>query len=56
MFLEKKVLKKEFNELLKIVKQIDKEKYRLHSTTCTRNGFQTINIVNLFNKKLLKKF
>jgi len=55
MFLEKKVLKKEFNELLKIIKKIDKEKYKLHSTTCTRKGFQTINIVNLFDKSLLKK-
>lgn len=55
MFLKKTILKNDFKELLEIITNINKEKYKLHSITCTKNGYQTINIVNLFNKELLKK-
>ena len=39
----------------KIIKIINTYKGENYKGTCTENGFQTDNIINLFNKKLLNK-
>jgi hypothetical protein len=54
MFLKKVILKKYFKEILDIVSSIDETKFKLNEITCTKNGYQTVNIVSLFNKDLLK--
>jgi hypothetical protein len=54
MFLKRKILKKYFKDLLNIISNLDKEKYQLKEETCTKNGFQSINIISIFNKEILK--
>ena len=50
MFLEKKIENNIFDKLLNITNNLDFEKYRCKEKTCTINGYQSVNIVKLFNK------
>jgi|TARA_R100001530_G_scaffold136289_1_gene116239 hypothetical protein len=55
MFLQTKISKPILKDLKKALKKLDREKEELTVVSCTKNGYQSKNIISLFKKTLLKK-
>ena len=50
MFLQTKITKIAFKEIKETLKKLNKKKKDIAMITCTKNGYQTKNILSLFKK------
>ena len=55
MFLQTKITKIAFKEIKETLKKLNKKKKDIAMITCTKNGYQTKNILSLFKKTVIKK-
>ena len=55
MFLQTKITKIAFKEIKETLKKLNKKKKDISMIICTKNGYQTKNILSLFKKTVIKK-
>ena len=55
MFLQTKISKPVLKDIKETLKKLNKDKEKQTVISCTKNGYQTKNIISLFKKSLIKR-
>tara|TARA_R100001015_G_C4612436_1_gene167962 strand:+ start:957 stop:1418 length:462 start_codon:yes stop_codon:yes gene_type:complete len=55
MFLQTKISKPVLKDIEETLKKLNRKKKDIAMVTCTKNGYQTKNIISLFKKSLIKR-